>query len=485
MSIETMLRNLATSLRSRLTSINEKLTAKGYSEVSSFEELDDNMTIIASGSGTEIETQEKTVTPSTAKQIVEPDSGKLLSKVTVEAMNTGVLAEPYITVDNATGVIAVINEISTSGYLNEGDFKVKEHALTINSGGIFTASESDQTVVSAGTYLTGDVVIKAVESSDGEVIEIETQEKTVVPSTSEQVVEPDQGKYLSRVTVEAMATGTLSKPTMSIDESTGVVTATSGVTKAGYLDETETASNTYGLSISEGGTFTPATTKQFLFQAGTYLTGDVYVDAMTSGSLSKPTISVDEKTGVVTATSGVSTAGYVGENETRSVTHALPVSEGGTVTPSAAKQFVLQAGTYLTGDVYVDAMTSRIVTHDTSEHSVAVVPTQSSNYTSAFTVGNIDTTNLMGVYLYCTGDTIANYSNPILLLRSCFIDLSAFNIHMMVTNATSGATITIINDPTVVMKINQDSIYVGLPDGAYVVEPTTDLMHYKVMLMYK
>lgn len=92
-------------------------------------------------------TQTKTVTPSTKEQTITPDTGKLLSSVTVSAIST---------------------QTKTA-----------------------TPGSTEQTISpDSGKYLSS-VTVEA----------IGTQTKSVTPGASEQTVSPDEGKYLSSVTV--------------------------------------------------------------------------------------------------------------------------------------------------------------------------------------------------------------------------------------------------------------------------------------------
>ena len=101
--------------------------------------------------------QAKTVNPSTAKQEVTPDSGyDGLSKVTVGAMPSGVLARPTVSV---SGVIT--SRVSTAGYLLSGAQKTRQ--LPTQAAKTVTPTESEQIAVEAGTYCTGDVKVAGVE----------------------------------------------------------------------------------------------------------------------------------------------------------------------------------------------------------------------------------------------------------------------------------------------------------------------------------
>lgn len=124
--------------------------------------------------------QEKTVSPTTSKQTVKPDSGyDGLSQVTVNAMATGsaktpattITKNPTISVDSAGKITASVSGTQsvtptvTAGYVSSGTagtITVSGSAtkqLTTKAATTYTPSTSNQTIAS-GTYLTGTQTIK-------------------------------------------------------------------------------------------------------------------------------------------------------------------------------------------------------------------------------------------------------------------------------------------------------------------------------------
>lgn len=168
--------------------------------------------------------QEKTVNPTTAQQVITPNSGyDGLSKVTVQPVTASIDAD-----------IVPSN--------------IKEGVNILGVTGTYKPAETPTPVM---------------------------QSKTVSPTTSQQTVTPDSGyDGLSSVTVNAMPTGALNAPTVGAN---GLVTANIGT--SGYLPAG--TQKTLQLPVKGASTITPKETAQTI-AAGQYLTGAQTIAAIPS-----------------------------------------------------------------------------------------------------------------------------------------------------------------------------------------------------------
>ena len=87
----------------------------------------------------------------------------------------------------------------------------------------------------------------------------------------------DGGSYVSVSVSATTPNGALGEPSISLNTSTGVITATSNVRTSGYLSTSETSSKTYTLPTNSGGIITPGTSQKTAVAAGKYTTAATYV----------------------------------------------------------------------------------------------------------------------------------------------------------------------------------------------------------------
>lgn len=137
-----------------------------------------------SGSGTvSLVTQQKQITPTTESQIISADTGKVLSQVTVNAIPLN-----YVDTSDATAQSDSIL-IGESAYVNG----IKVDGTMPNNGQLNSTLDTTTSQYSIPLGYTS-----------GGTINIELEEKTATPTTSEQSVTPTSGKVLSKVTIDAI-----------------------------------------------------------------------------------------------------------------------------------------------------------------------------------------------------------------------------------------------------------------------------------------
>lgn len=145
------------------------------------------------------------------------------------------------------------------------------------------------------------------------------QTKTVNPSSTTQTVSADSGKALTSVTVGAVTTSIAKSivgeeehadPAISIDKTTGVVTASHTQSLDKALSGDATTNATLNLTTQGAATITPGTTSQTAVSADRYTTGAVTVAAVSAATAKSvlgeeahaaPTVAYDSTTHAVTA----------------------------------------------------------------------------------------------------------------------------------------------------------------------------------------
>ncbi len=172
-----------------------------------------------------IETETKTVTPSTSSQDVTPTTGKVLSKVTVDAISDNFA--------DTTGDDAVAANILSGKKAHSYD-STEEAAVAVtgtmpNNGAVsktLDATTNNQTYTVPLGYHDGTGTVGIV---------LET--KTATPSTSSQNIIPTAGKVLSKVTVNAIPSNY--KDTTNVDATAAdVLEGKTIVTSTGEVEGT-------------------------------------------------------------------------------------------------------------------------------------------------------------------------------------------------------------------------------------------------------
>lgn len=146
----------SSKLNAAMTATADKIRAKA--QTSNPIEWDES-----NGFADSINTQTKTVTPSTNLQAIRPDAGYVgLSQVNVEAIQPITQATPSITVSSAGLITASATQ--TAGYVAAGT-KSATKQLSTQAAKTVTPSYSSQTAVAAGKYTTGAITVAAIPST--------------------------------------------------------------------------------------------------------------------------------------------------------------------------------------------------------------------------------------------------------------------------------------------------------------------------------
>lgn len=207
---------------------------------------------------------------------------------------TTITANPSISVSSAGLITAtasasqnVIPSVS-AGYVSSGTAgKItvsgsNTSQLTVQAAKTVTPTEESQVAVAAGRYTTGAVTVAAISSTYvGSDI---TADPT--PTVSGATVTIPEG-YYSEQTTKSVATTTHPDPTVSLNSSTGLVTA-SHVQTAGYVSA-GTTTDTLQLTVQAAATYNTSTTDQTI-ASGRYLTGTQTIKAVTYSGLSAANI---------------------------------------------------------------------------------------------------------------------------------------------------------------------------------------------------
>lgn len=361
MAVSDSLVSFANRLRSILDDVNAELVAKGAGKVETYSDI--SLQIHEIQAGTTYETQEKRATPSREVQEVVPDNGKLLSKVTVEAIDA-----TLIDTSDATAQAKHILAPETA-YVN-GE-KV--------SGAMVTRTSSDVTAHS-------------------------------------RVVTIPSGYYASLIS-KSVNTGVLDTPSLTIDPLTGEIRATGKVSLQGFIESGTTSPEAIlSLPTQAKVTITPTTSTQVAVESGKYTTGEVRVGAIPSDYV-KPTTK----------------------------------QAGGTITLSSGGSKTYQSGTYLTSALKISAAKSSVRFGD--------FVTGSSSRNPSF---EFDTTNMCGFYLYCPASSSA-------CSDGIFVDAGIYTgseFHGMTINAegvVSYGSLTIGSD--IEITISSGSVSIQLNNG--------------------
>lgn len=156
MSVQTEIDRIITAVQAA----HEKVVKKGGTTTQPYLVANLASAIDTIPNATALVLQAKTVTPTTAKQTIKPDSGyDGLSQVDVNAMPTATQATPSITV--SSGGLITAKSTQTAGYVASGT-KQATKKLTTQVAKTVTPTKSSQTAVASGVYTTGAVTVAAI-----------------------------------------------------------------------------------------------------------------------------------------------------------------------------------------------------------------------------------------------------------------------------------------------------------------------------------
>lgn len=318
---------------------------------------------------------------------------------------------PTISIDTTTGVITATHSQNT-GYV-VGDNKNAELTLTTVNGTTITPTETAQTIISANRYTLGDIVLSPISSSyiGSDIVQRTSADITI---NGAEITIP-VGYYNTEINT-SVATTTHPAPTLSLNTTTGVVTATHAQT-AGYTTG-GTATDTYSLNTIAGATITPTESQQTIVVADRYTLGDIilnpisdtyigssiiqrdntditinganitipsgYYNAEISTSVNTathtaPTLSLDTTTGIITATH-IQSAGYTSGGTTTD-TYSLVTASGTTITPTESQQTIITANKYTLGDIILQPISSTYIGSEITQRDNTDITINGANIT--------------------------------------------------------------------------------------------------------
>lgn len=343
------------------------------------------------------------------------------------------VATPAISI-SSDGLITA-SSVQTAGYVAAKTTTATKQ-LTAQSAKTITPSSSAQVAVGAGKYTTGDITVSAVPTetktitangtyspSNGKYFSsvkvavpsdaVALQEKTITPTESTQVVNPDNGySGFSSVTVNGIpstyvGSGVETKGATTIIPSASQQTAVSANTHVtGAITVAAVPSETK--NITSNGTYTPSTGKWF--SSVSVDIPDTAFNTQTKSvtpTESKQTVTPDAGyDGLSSVTVGAISSTYIGSGIARKsaatytpteseqtiaagqyldgaqtisaipstyVGSDVPTQGSKTVTPSTSVQTAVSSGTYVTGNIKVAAMPTGVLSTPAINTNTGVV----------------------------------------------------------------------------------------------------------------
>lgn len=290
-------------------------------------------------------------------------------------------------------------------------------------------------------YIGGTRIYKVDVREKGGVPDLQTKSISITPisSAQSQTVTPDSAyDGLSSVIINTSAipagaaatpaTSITASPSISVNSETGLITAvasnsvsitptiTPGYVSSGIDGEvTVSGSNTYQMYVKSGRTITPTASEQSVIPAGTFVTGEVKVEAMPPGIAGDPILvigqvqnnSIDIKARVTNA------AGYISsgvlESSSTTITAAqlatgtVYISKNGTVDVTNCAQAVVNVPTSGGLNVQFYMGSAEVVGATYAATTVTLTVATTGVYTVSWDGARNTTSGTSGSQLYING----------------------------------------------------------------------------------
>lgn len=252
---------------------------------------------------------------------------------------------PTISVNTSTGVITASGSW-TRGFTTNNSYSNTSN-LSTQAGTTITPTESEQTAVAANKYTLGAVKVAAI-PTDYVGSGITSRSSADLTASGATVSVP--AGYYAEAASKSVSTTTHPDPTVSINTTTGVVTASHAQT-AGYVSA-GTTTKTLSLTTQAGTTITPTESEQTAVAANVYTLGNVKIGAISSTYVGSGI--VQRSSSDLTASGATVTvpAGYYASQATKSVTTmTLPTSASSSATSGYTSKATISRST---SDQYIN-----------------------------------------------------------------------------------------------------------------------------------